>query len=308
MSRTYKATGINLKALPMGECDRLLTVLTREHGLIQVLAMGSRKHQSSLAGRSGLFVVNHLLIAKGKTLDKLTQAETIESYPKLGQDLKKLTAAQYLAELCLYQALSDQPQEDLFAALNRHLKQLERSPPHLLLPYLTYAILQLLQLEGVAPQVYQCCLTQARLLPDLTAPNWQAGFSAPVGGTVTLEALHQLQQRHPAPSSKPVQRERVKEQPLPATDRRGTAFHRSISAMELALLQAIAYLEPGEAPLEDTFAIATPPNATFANWLAIERLLRQYAQYHFDRPIRSATLMDTCFPEFPAPSCESRES
>ena len=109
MSRTYKATGINLKSMPMGESDRLLTVLTREYGLVQVLAMGARKHNSSLAGRSGLFVVNQLLIAKGKSLDKLTQAETLESYPGLAQDLRRLTASQYLAELCLCQALSEQP-------------------------------------------------------------------------------------------------------------------------------------------------------------------------------------------------------
>ena len=33
MSRTYKATGINLKSMPLGEADRLLTILTREQGL-----------------------------------------------------------------------------------------------------------------------------------------------------------------------------------------------------------------------------------------------------------------------------------
>jgi DNA repair protein RecO (recombination protein O) len=30
-------------------------------------------------------------------------------------------------------------------------------------------------------------------------------------------------------------------------------------------------------------------------WLTVERLLRQYAQFHFDQPIRSATLIDGCF-------------
>ncbi len=52
MSRTYKATGINLKSMPMGEADRLLTILTREFGLIRAVAMGSRKHNSSLGGEA----------------------------------------------------------------------------------------------------------------------------------------------------------------------------------------------------------------------------------------------------------------
>lgn len=312
MSRTYKATGINLKALPMGESDRLLTILTREYGLIQVMAMGARKHHSSLGGRSGLFVVNQLLIAKGKSLDKLTQAETLESYPKLGRDLKKLTASQYLAELCLFQALSEQPQEALFDWMNYHLQQLERSPDHWVLPYLTYAILQLLTLEGVAPQLAQCCVTRVPLSPDLNSPHWQIGFSAPAGGVVTLAALHRLQQR-PAPPQKPAAS--VQERPTPyqpGTGSRGRQLHCAISGMELALLQAIAQLEPGSQPLAEAFAIVQPLQATLADWLAVERLLRQYAQYHFDRPIRSATLMDACFPISPAPaialSAESHES
>jgi DNA repair protein RecO (recombination protein O) len=31
------------------------------------------------------------------------------------------------------------------------------------------------------------------------------------------------------------------------------------------------------------------------DWLAVERLLRAYAQYHFDRPIQSSALIDNCF-------------
>ena len=76
MSRTYKATGINLKAMPMGEADRLVTVLTKEQGVIRAIAPSARKHKSRLGGRSGLFVVNELLLTRGKSLDKILQAET----------------------------------------------------------------------------------------------------------------------------------------------------------------------------------------------------------------------------------------
>ena len=69
MSRTYKATGINLKAIPMGENDRLMTILTKEYGLLRAIAPGARKHKSRLGGRSALFVVNELMLSKGKSLD-----------------------------------------------------------------------------------------------------------------------------------------------------------------------------------------------------------------------------------------------
>ncbi|MGB3205538.1 MAG: DNA repair protein RecO, partial [Crinalium sp.] len=128
MSRTYKVTGINLKGMPLGEADRLLTILTKELGLIRVVAPGARKHNSKLGGRSGLFVVNELLIAKGRSLDKITQAETVESYPGLSKDLGKLAASQYLAEIVVSQALSEQPQAELYAVLNEHLRRIEHFP------------------------------------------------------------------------------------------------------------------------------------------------------------------------------------
>ena len=161
----------------MGEADRLLTILTEEFGLIRALAPGARKHHSRLSGRSGLFVVNQLLLSQGKTLDKLVQAETIRSYPGLSEDLGKLTASQYLAELVLCQALSDQPQEDLFCLLIEHLERLERSPRSAILACLTHATFHLLALAGLAPQVHMCCLTQEPIRPDLGDSNWRVGFS-----------------------------------------------------------------------------------------------------------------------------------
>lgn len=310
MSRTYKATGINLKTMPLGESDRLLTILTREFGLVRAVAMGSRKHNSRLGGRSGLFVVNELLIAKGRSLDKITQAETLESYPGLGQDLKKLTASQYLAELSLFQALSEQPQEELFFLLNEHLKRLEQSTADSVLAHLTQAVFQLLILAGLAPQVHLCCVTREPIIPDLSDPNWQAGFSIPAGGTVTLPVLEQLRAEH-----KPAKPQRTGRQPPLSASRQPhydamptkvaeagvtyakpaqlspIAVNTQLTATELFVLQQLAQAELPhlEADMLPFFPATAPV------WLGLESTLRQYAQYHFDRPIRSASLIDACF-------------
>jgi DNA repair protein RecO (recombination protein O) len=117
MSATYKATGINLKTIPIGENDRLVTILTSEYGLIKAIVPGARKSNSSLGGRAALFVVNNLLIVKGRSIDKMTQAETVLTYKKSLGDLGKLAASQYLAEIVLAQALSDHPQAELYLSL-----------------------------------------------------------------------------------------------------------------------------------------------------------------------------------------------
>lgn len=299
MSRTYKATGINLKSKPLGESDRLLTILTREFGLVQAVAMGARKHNSKLGGRSGLFVVNDLLIAKGRSLDKVTQADTLESYPGLGLDLKKLTASQYLAELCLCQALSEQPQEELFLLLNEHLQRLERSPSELIMAHLTHAIFQMLVLAGVAPQVYACCMTRQAIVPNFSHSNWRTGFSIPSGGTVTLEIFERLknQSQTPRPSS---------------TVNRPAVFHAQhalLTASELFLLQQLSQPHLSQShlldvvlPSDGSTALPLPPSQML--WCAVERLLRRYSQFHFDRQIRSATLIEACFLPTPFPSPE----
>ncbi|NEP15555.1 MAG: DNA repair protein RecO [Leptolyngbya sp. SIO4C1] len=270
--RTYKAVGINLKAIPMGESDRLVTVLTKEHGLLRVIAPGARKHKSRLGGRSGLFVVNELLITKGKSLDKMIQAETLRSFPKLSGGLARLTASQYLAELILCEAVTDQPQEALFCLLVEHLERLEQAPDSAVLACLAQATFHVLALAGVAPELYQCCVTRQRIQPDLGDPHWQIGFSLPAGGTVLLAELT-------APT-----RQRSE---LPLTLR--------LNAAELALLQQLGQSELVLTQAGSLPSIEGETGAAHDLWRKIERVLRHYAQYHFDRPIRSALLIDTCF-------------
>jgi DNA repair protein RecO (recombination protein O) len=308
MSGTYKATGINLKGMAFGESDRMLTVLTREYGLIRAIAPGSRKHQSSLRGRSGLFVVNELLIAKGKSLDKIIQAESVESFPGLSQDLPKLTASQYLAEIALYQALSDQPQEELFLLLQDALRRLEQLPPVLTLACLTHTTFHLLSLAGISPQVHACCLTQQPLEPDFDNPDWRVGFSVTAGGTIDLVELGQ--QAIDAPLHLPTA-EREAIAPRRAADQASSGYKATkvttpalkpgelnlkLNAIELALLQQLAAPDLIQTDGTLRFSSDQPlPQPSDPAWLSLERALRHYAEYYFERPIRSAALIDACF-------------
>ncbi|AUB40616.1 recO, DNA repair protein RecO [Nostoc flagelliforme CCNUN1] len=301
MNRTYKATGINLKTQVLGESDKIVTILTPEFGLIRAVAPGARKHNSSLGGRSGMFVVNELLIAKGRSLDKITQAQTLKTYPGLAKDLGKLAASQYLAEIVLCQALSEQPQEELYELFNEHLHRLEvlsSANPSGVLAHLAHGVFHLLALAGVTPQVQVCCLSGHLLKPNFTEPNWQVGFSIPAGGTVSLEAWellpregerereiqrnssffpspnHPIISLPPKPGSQTVV---VHRQEIPVISSRP-------SAMELALLQHLSQPE-----------IMQIDGARDYDWLSVEQILRQYAQYQLGRPIRSATLIDSYF-------------
>lgn len=309
MSRTYKATGINLKSMPLGEADRLVTVLTPEFGLIRVVAPGARKQNSKLGGRSGLFVVNELLVAKGRSLDKITQAETIESYPGLSKDLSKLAASQYLAELVLCHALSEQPQEELYALLNEHLRRLEYLPKPStdklktasVLAHLSHGVFHLLALAGVVPQVQVCCVTQQSLKPDFTDPNWRVGFSVDAGGAVSLADNNFVGKSLPRPvlarggTIAPATASDASDVQTPPPPR----LNAKLTALELTLLQKLAEAQLPQLstllPQGGLFTIDSMDTA----WVKVERVLRDYAQYHFGRAIRSATLVDALsIPDF----------
>lgn len=307
MSRTYKATGIILKSMPLGEADKLLTILTRELGLVRVVAPGARKQNSKLGGRSGLFVVNELLLAKGRSLDKITQAETLESYPGLSKNLGKLAASQYLAEVVLCHALSEQPQEELYELLNEHLRRLACLPNtsdrnlevSSVLAHLSHGVFHLLALAGIAPQVQVCCVTQHVLKPDLTDPDWRVAFSVDAGGTVSLAARELEGNRLNRPvlvggvksSNQEHDSMHVPTTPLPR-------LNTQLDAIELTLLQQLATSELP--PLETLFPQQRTDlflqKSMNGVWVKVERVLREYAQYHFGKTIRSATLVDALSP------------
>jgi DNA repair protein RecO (recombination protein O) len=260
MGKTYRATGINLKSMVLGESDRLLTVLTKEYGLIRVVASGARKHRSGMAGRSSLFVVNDLQISSGRNLDRITQAETIYSFSGLSQNLSKLTVAQYLAELVLIQALSDQPQPQLFGLLSHQLKMIESvnsDSNQNLLPYLNHGIYHLLAIAGFAPQLHACCLTRQPVSENYALLS-QVGFSIVGGGVVKLLETSEFNQSIPK-------------------------INYHLNGRELNALQTLTASEP---------PVDIIPSGI---WLKVEQILRAYCQFHFDRPINSAALIDSCF-------------
>lgn len=277
----------------MGETDRLVTVLTIERGLIRVIVPGARKHKSRLGGRSSQFVVNELFVIQGKSLDKLVQAETVRSFPGLSADLARLTASQYLAELVLCQALSEQPQGELFALLIEQLQRLEHATGDEILALLSQGIVRLLTFAGVAPELEHCSVSRTIIEPKAAESGWQVGFSAVSGGVVSLEQIGQ--------QSLSAFRARMPAGQYAVNGGNGgrTGSGRSpkvppttlISAAELLLLRRLHASEP-----INPEAIALEAEAVRLLWQRIERLLRQYAEYHFDRPIRSATLIDACFP------------
>jgi DNA repair protein RecO (recombination protein O) len=283
MSQTYKATGINLKSAPLGEADRIVTILTRELGLVRAVAAGARKPKSKLGGRGELFVVNHLMLSTGRSLDRIAQAETIESYPALSRNLSKLTVAQYWAEMILNQTSSHDATGAVFDWLCQRLADLAASETGLSpLVHLLYGMVQLLHLGGIMPQVDRCSLSGQVVDPEAIGKG-KVVFSPTSGGVVL-----------PTDEVAPVgSNNHVQEQP--SMYGRSPKRALTLTGSELMLLQQLIRVQKALPQAH------TPPLELLAlsesaqEWLKVEQALRNYVQYHTDRPIRSAVLLESCF-------------
>ena len=301
MSQTYKATGINLKSVSLGEADRIVTILTREFGLVRAVAAGARKPKSKLGGRGELFVVNHLMLSTGRSLDKIAQAETIESYPALSRNLAKLTVAQYWAEVILNQPPNHDTTADVFDWLCQRLADLAASEAGISpLVHLLYGIVQLLQFEGILPQVKRCSLSGQAVNPE-TMGNGRVIFSPAAGGIVlpTDEVA--------AAASSSINGGGYAQEP-PSAYGRSSKRALTLSASELMLLQQLVRVQEAlpkaYAPPSELLNLADSAQ----EWLKVEQALRNYVQYHADRPIRSAALLESCFlpHSIPSPSVQSQ--
>jgi DNA repair protein RecO (recombination protein O) len=97
--KTYKTEAIVLKRTNLGEADRILTLYTPNLGKLRAVAKGVRRPKSKLGGHLETLTHSALMLASGKNLDIITQAESIDSFLPLRGDLWRSSTAVYAAEL-----------------------------------------------------------------------------------------------------------------------------------------------------------------------------------------------------------------
>jgi len=183
-ARTYKTEGIVLRHSDLGEADRLLTFLTPERGLVRATARGARRPTSKLGGHLDLLRHVVLSVHVGRTLDTVTQAETINSFPRLRSELDGMSRGLYLAELAERFSAEGAASFAVFRLLAGTLGHLEtrvaaaetgQASGDLLLRW--YEV-RLLALTGFRPGLQNCVECGAELAPE------EHVFSADRGGVV----------------------------------------------------------------------------------------------------------------------------
>lgn len=161
--RVFRTEAIVLRRQDFGEADRLLTLLTPGHGKLRAIAKGARKTTARKTGHVELYALVDMLIARGRELHIVSQAEMKESFLPLRSDLVRMTYASHFVELLDRFTAEQDASRAEFELLRSALGWLcDDVDPRLVARYYELA---LLRLAGFAPALHHCAVGQEELTP-----------------------------------------------------------------------------------------------------------------------------------------------
>jgi DNA repair protein RecO (recombination protein O) len=171
--RIYHAEAVILRRRDLGEADRLLTVYSREHGKLRHIAKGVRRPQSRKAGHLELFNRVRLLVARGRDLDIITQAEAIDSYPRIHADLLLVGYAGYAIELLDHFTVDAEQNANLYRLIVGALERLDQG--EVPVSVIRHYELRLLDEVGFRPELFRCVSCGAEIRPEAQYVSYEKG-------------------------------------------------------------------------------------------------------------------------------------
>lgn len=90
---------ITLRSYNLSESDKIIVMYSKDKGLLRCVAKGVKKPSSKIGSCFDSLIATQVLIAKGKKLDTISQAQGINSFSALRKDFSKLSYAMYCADI-----------------------------------------------------------------------------------------------------------------------------------------------------------------------------------------------------------------
>jgi DNA repair protein RecO (recombination protein O) len=123
--RRYVTDAIVLSRFDLGEADRVLTLITPEHGKLKAIAKGIRRPTSRLGGSLEPFAELNIALARGRTFDVVTEVRVGHAWLRLRDSLESAATAWYLAEMADRSLEERHEARELYALLRRAYELLD---------------------------------------------------------------------------------------------------------------------------------------------------------------------------------------
>ena len=162
MREQFTTNVINLKSYNISEADKIIVMYSKEKGLIKGVAKGIKKTTSKLGGRMDMLVANKLMLNKGKTLDTICQAEALNTFFNLRNDMNKLFYAMYCSEIVSNFGIENDPNsEEIYNLFYSFLEKLSnaKTKEQAMLSVLKFQI-KIMHITGYSIELNDCVKCQ----------------------------------------------------------------------------------------------------------------------------------------------------
>lgn len=141
----------------LAEHDLILTMLKEDGGELRAVAKGARKPGGRLAARAELFCETDFLVARGRSLDVVSEATLVDAHEGLRGEFERVSAASAICEVARLTTFDEVEDAFLYPILSRALRACEQAPdqPHLDLVVAAYAF-KVLAHGGWRPELSGC--------------------------------------------------------------------------------------------------------------------------------------------------------
>ncbi|MYJ01786.1 MAG: DNA repair protein RecO [Chloroflexi bacterium] len=174
--RPLRAEALVLRQRPLGDADRICVLFSPTRGRVEAVAKGVRRPLSKLAGHVEPLNRGQFGLAQGRSLHVITDAQTLDAWPSLHDDVDRMTEALSMAELVDRSTDLDVASGPLYMLLKGSLDELARtSSPSVVRRWFT---LRFLDQQGYQPELDECVRCRAALGPEGN------GYAAADGGAV----------------------------------------------------------------------------------------------------------------------------
>jgi DNA repair protein RecO (recombination protein O) len=192
---TYRTQAIVLRSYAWPRHARCFVLYTREQGKVKAVAAGVQKIKSKVAGHLQPFTVSEIMLARGRTMDRLAQARMEQSFPSLGREYPLFLLGSYVLEvverltkegvtdrfvwdemLAVFQELDDQGQ------WSSGVSSREEQSRFALMTRLF--ALRILDRFGYRPELHACVACAQAIRPE------QIYFSVLQGGVLCADCFH----------------------------------------------------------------------------------------------------------------------
>ena len=152
-SHLYRDTGVVLRTYKLGEADRIVVFLTEDNGKVRAVAKGVRKTMSKFGARLEPMSHVKLLLYRGKELDIVSQAESVEPLAPMLSSLDRASQGIAVLEAADQLALEREPNPQLYRMVVGVLRTIADRPAPLVVPAFYW---KLLANEGLRPELDTC--------------------------------------------------------------------------------------------------------------------------------------------------------